>query len=62
MSVLLHRWLTSRPHIAVIGQVPGTEHFRSIRRHDVICMPEVLSLRIDESPYFASARAIETVI
>lgn len=54
--------MTSRPHIAVIGQVPGTEHFRSIRRHDVICMPEVLSLRIDESPYFASARAIETVI
>lgn len=62
VSVLLHLWSTSRPHVAVIGQVPGTEHFRNIRRHDVICTPEVLSLRIDESLYFANARAIETVI
>lgn len=62
VSVLLHLWATSRPHVAVIGQVPGTQHFRNVRRHDVVCMPDVLGLRIDESLFFANARAIENVI
>ena len=62
MSVLLHLWRTSRPHVAVIGQIPGTQHFRNVLRHDVVCAPEVLSLRIDESLYFANARAIEDVV
>lgn len=62
ISVLLHLWRTSRPHVAVIGQVPGTAHFRNVLRHDVICPPEVLSLRIDESLYFGNARAVEGVV
>ncbi|GGL57953.1 SulP family inorganic anion transporter [Wenxinia marina] len=62
LSVLLHLWRTSRPHVAVIGQIPGTHHFRNVRRHDVVCSPEVLGLRIDESLYFANARAIEAVV
>ncbi|WP_134682465.1 SulP family inorganic anion transporter [Paracoccus ravus] len=62
LSVLLHLWQTSRPHVAEIGQIPGTQHFRNILRHDVTCAPEVLSLRIDESLYFANARAIENVV
>ena len=59
---LLHLWRTSRPHVAVIGQIPGTQHFRNVLRHDVVCVPEVLSLRIDESLYFGNARAIEDVV
>ncbi|MBM9594825.1 SulP family inorganic anion transporter [Roseitranquillus sediminis] len=62
ISVLLHLWRTSRPHVAVLGQVPGTAHFRNILRHDVISAPQVLSLRIDESLYFGNARAIEDVV
>ncbi|SDY68274.1 sulfate permease, SulP family [Citreimonas salinaria] len=62
ISVLLLLWRTSRPHVAVLGQVPGTAHYRNIRRHDVIRAPEVLSLRIDESLYFGNARAIEGVV
>ena len=62
VSVLLHLWASSRPHVAVIGQVPGTQHFRNVLRHRVICTPEVLGLRIDESLFFANARAIENVI
>lgn len=62
VSVLLHLWASSRPHIAVIGQVPGTQHFRNVLRHDVVCTPEILGLRIDESLFFANARAIENVI
>ncbi len=61
-SVALLLWRTSRPHIAVVGQVPGTEHFRNVLRHDVVTDPAVLSLRIDESLNFANARAIEEFI
>lgn len=53
LAVFLYR--TSRPHIAVIGRVPGTEHFRNIRRHSVDTWPELLIVRVDESLYFASS-------
>jgi len=62
ISFLLHLWRSSRPHVAVLGQVPGTAHFRNVLRHDVVRVPEVLSLRIDESLYFGNARAIEDVV
>lgn len=58
-SLLLHLWRTSRPHIAVVGRVPGTEHFRNVLRHSVETSEEVLSIRIDESLYFANARFLE---
>ncbi|WP_322892826.1 MULTISPECIES: SulP family inorganic anion transporter [unclassified Yoonia] len=62
LSVLLHLYRSSRPHIAEVGQVPGTEHFRNILRHDVITHPSILSLRVDESLYFANARWLEDQI
>ncbi|TFL18688.1 SulP family inorganic anion transporter [Jannaschia formosa] len=62
MSLLLHLWRSSRPHIAEIGQVPGTRHYRNILRHDVLRSQHVLSLRIDESLWFGNARAVEDVI
>jgi sulfate permease, SulP family len=57
--VMLH---TSKPHIAQVGLVPGTQHFRNIDRHQVITDPQVLSLRIDQSLYFANARVFEAYI
>ena len=59
LSIILYLWRTSRPHIAIVGQVPGTEHYRNIERHDVITSPRVLSVRVDESLYFADARYLE---
>lgn len=59
VSLALHVYRSSQPHIATIGLVPGTEHFRNILRHDVLTSPRVLCLRIDESLYFANARNIE---
>lgn len=59
LSLALHLWRSSRPHIAVLGQVPGTEHFRNIERHHVTTTPEVLSIRIDESLWFPNARFLE---
>ena len=59
LSLLLHLYRTSTPHIAVVGQVPQTEHYRNIERHAVLTSPEVLSIRIDESLYFANSRYLE---
>lgn len=59
LSILLFLWRTSRPHTAVVGQLPGTEHFRNVRWHRVITSSRVLSVRIDESLYFANARFLE---
>ncbi|MDA8870173.1 sulfate permease [Rhizobiaceae bacterium] len=62
VSVALLLWRTSRPHVAVVGQVPGTEHYRNVERHDVVTSDHVLTLRIDESLTFANARAFEGML
>jgi sulfate permease, SulP family len=59
LSLALFLYRTSRPHIAVVGLVPGTEHFRNVLRHEVRTSPRVLTLRVDESLYFANARHLE---
>ncbi len=59
LSILLYLHRTSMPHSAVVGRVPGTQHFRNIERHDVETCLDVMSLRIDESLYFANARYLE---
>ena len=58
-SLALFLYKASRPHIAEVGLVPGTEHFRNTRRHSVLTSPRVVSLRVDESLYFANSRALE---
>ncbi|MEP1389205.1 MAG: sulfate permease [Yoonia sp.] len=62
LSILLHLYKSSKPHIAEVGQVPGTEHYRNILRHDVKTDPNVVTLRVDESLYFANARYLEDKI
>ncbi|MFK8041134.1 SulP family inorganic anion transporter [Congregibacter sp.] len=61
-SISLHLHKTSQPHIAIVGEVPGTEHFRNVNRHDVITHASIVSLRIDESLYFANAGYMESAI
>jgi SulP family sulfate permease len=58
-SLLLHLWRTSRPHIATVGRVPGTEHYRNVLRHKVETHAKLLGIRVDESLYFANARPLE---
>lgn len=62
LSILLHITKTSKPHIAEVGRVPGTEHFRNIHRHAVETSPTLLTLRIDESLYFANANFLEDMV
>lgn len=56
LSVWLMR--SSRPHIAVLGRVPGTEHFRNVTRYHTEPLPGVLLLRVDESLFFGNARHV----
>jgi len=62
LSVGLYLYRTSRPHIAEVGLVPGTEHFRNINRHKVLTNPQLVTLRIDANLYFANARFMEDYI
>ncbi|MCG8414724.1 MAG: sulfate permease [Pseudomonadales bacterium] len=62
VSILIHLYKESKPHVAVIGRVSGTEHFRNINRHQVETFPNQLSIRIDESLYFANTRYLEELI
>lgn len=62
LSVVLYLFKTSRPHIAEVGLVPNTQHFRNIKRHTVETHPSLLTIRIDESLYFANARFLEDYV
>ncbi len=62
LSLVLFLWRTSRPHMAVVGQLPGSEHFRNIERFSVVQSDSVVSLRVDESLYFPNARYLEESI
>jgi len=62
LSLALFLYKTSRPHVAEVGLVPGTQHFRNILRHEVETHPALVTLRIDESLYFANARFLEDYV
>jgi SulP family sulfate permease len=61
IALLLQR--SARPHVARIGRVGDTQHYRNVDRHAVQCTPGVLALRIDESLLFTNARSlVQTVV
>lgn len=62
LALAIHVWRSGRPHIAVLGRVPGTEHFRNVTRHRVETWPNLLLVRVDESIYFANASRVEQFI
>jgi SulP family sulfate permease len=55
-------WRASRPHIAVLGRIAGTEHFRNITRYPAGTTPEVLLLRIDAALFFANVEPVRARI
>lgn len=62
VGLLLYLWRASRPHAAIVGRVPETEHFRNVERHQVITVPHVLSIRIDEALTYLNARWLEEYV
>ena len=58
-TISLILWRTSRPHMAVVGPIAGSEQFRNIDRHSVQQFEQVLALRIDESLFFGNLRYLD---
>lgn len=56
LSLAMVMYESSRPHYAVLGQLPGTPSFRNIERYpDAITFPDKLIIRYDENLYFGNA-------
>jgi SulP family sulfate permease len=55
-------WRASRPHIAVLGRIAGTEHFRNVERYPAETAPDVLLLRIDAGLFFGNVEAVNARI
>ena len=62
LSLALFLWRASRPHAAIVGRVPGTGHFRNVKRHKVITLPHILTIRIDEALTYLNARWLEEFV
>ena len=62
VGLLLYLYRASRPHAAIVGRVPDTEHFRNVERHKVLTVPHVLSIRIDEALTYLNARWLEEYV
>jgi SulP family sulfate permease len=59
LTFVLLLWRISRPHIAVIGLIQGTQHFRNISRYDVITSPTIVAFRVDENLSFLNAHILK---
>lgn len=62
LSLFLHLYRTTKPHVAEVGLVPGSQHFRNILRHRVEVCPSLVTLRVDENLYFVNARFLEDMV
>lgn len=62
ISLILFLWRSSKPHIAIVGRVGNTEHFRNIKRHTVRTCLHLLAIRVDESLFFANTRYFENYV
>ncbi|MDB5960666.1 MAG: sulfate:proton symporter [Massilia sp.] len=51
-------WRASRPHIAVLGRIAGSEHFRDVERYPGGTHPSLLILRVDAFLFFGNVDAV----
>lgn len=57
LSLIMLIYKSTKPHIAVLGQVPGTHFYRNVKRFDdVIVQEKVLIVRFDAQLYFANTQ------
>ena len=55
LSLAMLIYKTTKPHIAVLGQVPDTHFYRNVNRFsDLMVDPEILIVRFDAQLYFAN--------
>lgn len=60
IALLLQR--TARPHWTEVGRLAGTDVFRNVNRFTVETLPDVLSIRVDESLVFTNSRWISETL
>ncbi|WP_199507645.1 MULTISPECIES: SulP family inorganic anion transporter [unclassified Psychrobacter] len=51
-------WQSSHPHVAIVGELSGTGHFRNIHRHSVRTFEHMILLRVDESLFFGNSESV----
>ena len=61
-TVVMQMWKTSRPHIAEVGRLGESEHFRNVLRHDVRTVDRLLAFRVDEAINFSNAPFLEDYV
>lgn len=61
-SLMMYLYRTSRPYMTTVGQIPGTQHFKNIERNEVITTSQIVTLRMDESLYFANTKYLENQV
>ena len=61
-SFAMYLYRTSKPHVAILGQLAGTQSFKNIERHEAVTYDRVVSMRIDESIYFPNAKFLESKV
>ncbi|MBL1293206.1 MAG: sulfate permease [Thiotrichales bacterium] len=61
-SIALHLYRTSKPHVAEVGLIEGTQHFRNIHRYETVTIPQLLTLRPDESLFFVNTNHLEYLV
>lgn len=55
LSLILIIYQTTRPHLAVLGKIPGTNHYRNIKRfEDLEQRTDAIIVRFDAQLYFAN--------
>jgi SulP family sulfate permease len=62
LTLISYLKITSHPHIAVVGRIQGTEHFRNVKRHEVKTWRHLLLLRVDENLTFTNVNYVEEFI
>jgi len=56
LSLLTVLYRSSRPHLAVLGKLPGTQFYRNIKRfHEAEQSDDILIIRFDDQLYFGNA-------
>jgi len=62
VTVFCYLRRAGNPHIAVVGRIENTEHFRNVKRHKVETWKDLLLIRIDENITFANINYISEFI
>jgi SulP family sulfate permease len=62
LSLISFALRAAHPHVAVLGRIRGSEHFRNVKRHEVQTWPQLLFLRVDENLTFANASFTESLV